>query len=206
MSTIEATSTTVKVRADLLARAVSNATLFASKDRMRPVLTMAHLFADNGKVCVETTDSYVAYRETVAETEAPEGFSVLVEVAELAPIVKACKAFAAGMVSMETDGQSVRFDVYSSSFTVRDTTTLFDFPRTDTFFDQFTVGTEPIAHIGFGAQVLARLAKVDPDGRKSAAKTGHALKIEVQNELKPARVSWPMNDGIRAVVMPVRIS
>lgn len=197
---MQLTTTTHTVDAGSFARAASNASLFASKDRMRPVLTSVCLSASSGEMKVETTDSYVCFRELV-DCAGDDLAPVLLPAADLAPIVKAAKAFAGGKVEITVADREVTFAVHSSSFALR--TFDGDWPRTDVFFDSFTAGET--GRIGLGSSTIARLAKVAPSDKPTKANHGEPMVFEFQTELKCVKVTWPGNSAMSAVVMPVRI-
>jgi DNA polymerase III sliding clamp (beta) subunit (PCNA family) len=195
------TTQTVKVDAQTFARAAANASLFASKDRVRPTLTHVLVTVKEEAMTLEATDSYALYRETVP-CEGDE-LNLQVLATDLATIVKACKA-SAGPLSIDHEtGREVTFGVGSASFTVLAGD--FDWPRTDSFFDQFVQAE--VGFVGLGSNILTRVAKVMPtDGKRTGVATGEAVCFSFATALKPVEVTWPANDAIRMVVIPVKIA
>lgn len=196
-----ATSTTCEVAPAELARLLANALVAAGKDRTRPVLCAVNVTIADGSLIAEATDSYILLRQEISVTHEGHGtFLVPREAAEA--IVKMLKGYKCGpdhRVTIDFSEREVTVRTVDQSGTWRwRTMSDYDYPRTASLWP--TTDPDPTATVSFGADNLARLAKLVGSGGKS--KCGETITFDFFGELKAVRFS--LGAGVTGLVMPVR--
>lgn len=204
-TTVTADADTFTMDAKQLGRMLANATLAASKDKIRPILNSVHMVAERKDnkltLAVESTDSYWLYRETFESDSEGEDFAldVVLNVSDLAPIVKHLATWNSEVL-VKSDVLAVTFTTLASAFTVF----AYDgeFPNVRQFIDGFKPGTE-CSPLGVNANLIVKIAKVQPTCNKVKASETLPMRIEVgETNRKPMRITWPANDDITAILMP----
>lgn len=195
-----------EVDATSFGRVLHNASLFASKDQTREILTCVNLSIIKDTLTARATDSYVLSEEsvTVSGTDTDNvGPSVNITAKDLAPVVKhlLAKRYAPSPATLLVEGKTVTITANGASFTV--STVVGDFPRFDLLWPEPSGLTE--TGIVLNPTRLVRFAKIiECDGSKHADTTfDPGLVFFFTGDTKPVLViSRVHGSTFRALVMP----
>lgn len=208
---------TITCAAKELGRALYNVSLFASKDRTRPVLTGVNITinADDDlgtTLTIEATDSYTLVEETlpVARSSGIPKRTYLLIASELAPIIKQLRAGYDATVTFNyvpdsTNPVSVVFLIDGRTFSVStcdtgeypNTKQLYPDVETEWSLTDGVIGLDP-ARVGTFGKVIAPGAKRPPTGPNSG------MMFRFNGPLKPVSIEFASWAGFRGLIMPTR--
>jgi hypothetical protein len=216
---VESTNTTVTINGRELGRMLANVSLFASKDKTRPVLTCVHVKIDTdaGTIAAEATDAYTLAEETLAadHVRGAVNRSYLLLADECKPIIKSLRGAslpecvvtfhnavvmegstpAASTVAFLIDGRTMTIESYVG-----------DFPNTSQIWP--SDDTEWSLADGFIAFDPARLGTfgklVKPGAKKPPTGTNEGMDFHYNGPMKPFTVSWHDHATFRGLCMPCR--
>lgn len=197
--------TTINMPAPELGRMLANATLAASKEESRPILTCVLLSYSDGRLTATATDSYWLLREALPVNGDGLAFVTLLPAADLAPVVKAAKARTArlGNATITFDGDRMTFKVDTLQVSV--TPYPGDFPNVGAIIDGHTP-TET-SSVAFMSGLIVKAAKVVPGSTVDQTAAGYPIRFTLDGPLKACRAEWYAGPGAElfAIIMPTRV-
>jgi DNA polymerase III sliding clamp (beta) subunit (PCNA family) len=190
----------ITVKADDVARILSNALAHAGKDDKLPVLNAVRLECESGTLTAVATDRYSLGLDTAAVVEGSDTFTFLVGRDDVNRIVKACKEHGKSWrnvvggptVTLTATADTLTLEVPGTSITARGE--IGEFPRYRSLIPDTSGDGTP--HIALTASNLAKLTKLVTGSKNTP------LRFYFNSPTKPVVVRV---DTFVGLLMPCRI-
>jgi hypothetical protein len=193
-------STSVKIPATDLVRALNNGLQGVCKDKNTPILCGVHIAWDEKGVRFTSTDRYIIVRDTVPVVEMDELGELLLPTAEARNLVKLIgKSNIPVLATLELDGDKLTVTVEHGPMMMVAVNIVDDYVKVDRHFTAWKDKPNGSSQVALGPSNLVKLSKLKSDYDNAP------LQFQMgERSFHPIR--FRMGTSVEGVVMPVRIS